>query len=421
MGKQTFEIGFLCRESKANRFGNAPIEMSIVINQKRTYLRLQMKCKPEEFKIAMKGKGFSEIQEYCTDARKKVDTLVLEMARKDIPLTAEMLKQFFQNGGVSSEYTLGNLFDEYIGLLKKREGRDLSHDTFNRYVKTTIMFMEHNNLTKETPAKMVGLNHLLNYQAELNKTLDPATSCNYLQKIKTIFKYGFETGKLPSNPAYGLKIDKGVKDTVLWLTPEELDKIKNHKFKIDRLQKVADTFLFSCYTGLSIGDIQSLTKEDYQLNKYGQYFINKQRIKTGVRFCTILLDESEAIARKYDFQLPVISSQKTNAYLKEIGDICEIEKPIHFHVARHTAAAYFINHRPAIPNETIQRIMGWEDGRMLRHYATIFNTTVFEDINRAFGVRMGNHTTKPHNAPTAPEIGQEMDDVDMFKKIIGIE
>jgi hypothetical protein len=52
-------------------------------------------------------------------------------------------------------------------------------------------------------------------------------------------------------------------------------------------------------------------------------------VKTGVDFDVPILPQVTDILKKYDYKLPVLSNQKMNAYLKEIGDICGIEKPDH--------------------------------------------------------------------------------------------
>lgn len=380
MARETFSIRFQCREQKKNVAGLSPIEMVIIINGERTIIKLPMKAEPEEFR-----KGTKEITEYLLEQRKRVDRCLTLMLKDDVELTASNLKSYLKNNtGSPKTYTIGILFDEYLSLLKKRLGRDLTKDTYNRYEKTTVMFMEHNVLTASFPAKDVTLEHFKIYQASLNERLDPATSCNYLQKIKTIFKYAFETGKIPSNPAFGLKIDKGVKNEILYLTDEELKKIENHQFG-KRLQEIADVFLFSCYTGLSFADIATLEEGDFKTHESGYTYVEKTRQKTGVKFLAILLGNSDKILKKYNYRLPIKSNQRTNEYLKEIKDICGIDKPLHFHMARHTAASLLINHRPAIPNETIERIMGWTDERQLKHYAGIFNQTVFDDVQRAFG------------------------------------
>lgn len=397
--------------------------MVIIINGERTTLKLPMKTEPETFR-----QGTNEITEYCLEQRKRVDRVLTQMLKDDVALTSANLKMYLKNNqSTPTVYTLRILFDEYIGILKKRVGRDLSKDTFNRYVKTTKMFLDYNSIPDTMPAKDVNLSHLIKYQTSLNEVLDPATSCNYLQKIKSIFKYAFETGKIPSNPAYGLKINKGTKNTILYLTQEELKRIENHKFG-DRLQRIADVFLFSCYTGLSFADMSELEKSDFKVNDKGYTYVEKPRKKTGVVFLAILLGSAEAIAKKYDYNLPVKSTQKTNEYLKEIATICEIDKDLHFHMARHTCASILINHRPEIPNETIERIMGWTDERQLKHYAQIFNQTVFDDIHKAFGEPKISLAEEPEpkvkrttsKGGESPKITAEMDDLEAFRTLLGL-
>ena len=58
----------------------------------------------------------------------------------------------------------------------------------------------------------------------------------------------------------------------------------------------------------------------------------------------LLLDVPKMILEKYKGVspngklLPILSNQKMNAYLKEIGDLCEVDKELTFHLARHTFA-----------------------------------------------------------------------------------
>ena len=70
-----------------------------------------------------------------------------------------------------------------------------------------------------------------------------------------------------------------------------------------------------------------------------------RRKKTNVE-SNILLDIPKAIIKKYsssttskDWKLfPILSNQKMNAYLKEIADVCGVQKRLTFHLARHTFA-----------------------------------------------------------------------------------
>jgi site-specific recombinase XerD len=55
--------------------------------------------------------------------------------------------------------------------------------------------------------------------------------------------------------------------------------------------------------------------------------------------------------------LPVVSDQKMNAYLKEIGEVCGIQKTLTFHLARHTFATA-ITLTIGVPIETVSKMLG---------------------------------------------------------------
>ena len=69
-----------------------------------------------------------------------------------------------------------------------------------------------------------------------------------------------------------------------------------------------------------------------------------KRQKTDTTVNVPVLKIPQMILEKYKGKLPggmllpVISNQKLNAYLKEIADVCGIEKNLTFHIARHTFA-----------------------------------------------------------------------------------
>ena len=78
--------------------------------------------------------------------------------------------------------------------------------------------------------------------------------------------------------------------------------------------------------------------------------------------------------------LPVISNQKTNAYLKEIANICGVEKRLTFHVARHTCGTLLLNE--GMPIESVSKILGHADLRMTQHYAKLSQTKINADMAR---------------------------------------
>uniref|UniRef100_UPI00359F42FE site-specific integrase n=1 Tax=Prevotella heparinolytica TaxID=28113 RepID=UPI00359F42FE len=141
------------------------------------------------------------------------------------------------------------------------------------------------------------------------------------------------TGLVTADPfgSYRVRFERTDRD---YLTMEEITTIYNHEFSSKRLEQVRDLFIFSCYTALSYIDVCELRQEDIRTGFDGNLWIVRKRHKTNVTATVRLLDIPKAILEKYKDKLPngkilpVISNQKMNDYLKELGELAEINEPI---------------------------------------------------------------------------------------------
>ena len=121
--------------------------------------------------------------------------------------------------------------------------------------------------------------------------------------------------------------------------------------------------LFSCYTGISYRDMRLLTKDNLSLAEDGTWWIRSTRQKTKVEFEIPLLDLPLQILKKYRDTvsggrlLPMYCNSTLNLYLKEIAQICNINRPLVFHAARHTYATEItLSH--GVPLETVSKMLG---------------------------------------------------------------
>ena len=78
--------------------------------------------------------------------------------------------------------------------------------------------------------------------------------------------------------------------------------------------------------------------------------------------------------------LPVLSNQKMNAYLKEIADLCDINKELTYHIARHTFATT-ITLSNGVPIESVSKMLGHKNIKTTQHYAKILDKKVSEDMS----------------------------------------
>ncbi len=70
-----------------------------------------------------------------------------------------------------------------------------------------------------------------------------------------------------------------------------------------------------------------------------------------------------------------------NAYLKELADICGINKNLSMHVARHTFATS-ITLSNGVPIETVSKMLGHNSLKTTQIYARIVDTKISEDMKK---------------------------------------
>lgn len=65
-----------------------------------------------------------------------------------------------------------------------------------------------------------------------------------------------------------------------FLTADELEGIEKLQSTIERLIVVCDIFIFSCYTGISYSDVQSLTSSNVVVGIDSKLWIMADRVKS---------------------------------------------------------------------------------------------------------------------------------------------
>ena len=206
----------------------------------------------------------------------------------------------------------------------------------------------------------------------------------YMKMYKTACNYCIRMDLFVRNPfdAYDGKLS--VKDAV-FLTQQELKLIEEKPIFMERLQKVRDIFLFCCYTGYAPVDALNLTPANLFEDNDGNLWIMTNRTKTAIRENVPVLPPAMAVIKKYKNKqiglLPQISNQKMNAYLKEIADICEINKHLTWYVSRHTFATT-VTLGNGVRLEHVSAMMGHTNIKQTQHYAKVLDVNIMEDMEK---------------------------------------
>ncbi|MEH6513007.1 MAG: site-specific integrase [Maribacter arcticus] len=215
------------------------------------------------------------------------------------------------------------------------------------------------------------------------------TVMKHIERFRKLINLSRKLGWMERDPFINFKA-KRIKTERGFLSLLELQEIEKKNFTIPRLQLVRDLFVFSCYTSLSYIDAINLRAENIRIGIDGELWIFYNREKTTKPIHIPLLPKALDIIEKYkDNQkailqgtvFPKISNQKLNTYLKEIADVCGIEKNLTFHIARHTFATT-VTLSNGMPIETVSKLLGHSKIATTQIYAKVIERKVSEDMHR---------------------------------------
>ena len=370
--RTTSSISFYCRESKRNKNGLSPVEVSIIINGERKFINLPIKYNPIEFNRTRQPK---EIIEAIDAWRTRINGFMTEMVQNGIPLTSNNLKTIIQTGGVKS-YTIKDLFSDYLKILKSRIGIDLTSGAYRKYELTSELFL--NEVDGEQEVTNITPSVIQQFYISLQKKYNTATSASYIAKTKTFIQFGLDNNKLKINPFQGLKVHRE-KKVIDYLTEDEINKIKQAEIDNDCLNNVRDAFLMQVYSGLAYIDLEHLTKEDIKITEEGTHYIQKDRVKTGVQYTSVILPDGIEILKKHNYKLKVISNQKMNIYLKQVMNLAGITHNLTTHLGRKTYGHILLN--KGVRLEVVAKALGHSNSKTTaKYYAEVMSNTVVNEI-----------------------------------------
>ena len=377
----TFSVSFYCRPSRKSSKGGSPVQMGINLQGDRFFISLPRMANPNQFKKIMASQRPNELKDYLKSIEARLHQFQTECIQNGKPFTLDAIKLFIKSGYTSQGITFQFLADEFMKSLRlKCKAGELTERRYRKYEVSIEHFLNYDEIRKDMLAAEIKNQHILGFKHQMmSLNYENSTIAGWLQCIKSVFQFGLRNDLIKNNPFLGYKIGRKTK-IVRFLTEEEVERIKTSVMPNQRLERVRDLFLFQCFTGLSYCDMALLEPKDFKSNEEGIQYLRKNRKKTGVEFFIVLLPEALAIVRKYDYRLPIISNERYNSYLKELGAICDIDKPMHSHIGRHTAATYLLNR--SIPMEIVAKVLGHSTIKQTKHYAKLLDRSVFDEFSK---------------------------------------
>lgn len=394
--KNKISILFYAKSTKESKKGLIPIYLRITIDGKRIELTTSKFIEKAKWNApAGKMKGTSEeartINSYLDILRNKVYETEKDMINNNLDIDNQTFKNKFL-GIEERSHKLIILFEEHNKRMEELVGIEYSNNTLKKY-ETTLShireFIRYQYNINDISIKNVDIVFLNNFDYYLRKEkkCNNNSTIKYIRNFGKIVKQAHVNGWLEKDPfvKYKGKVKEKERD---FLTEMEIQEMVDKVFVSDRLTLVRDIFIFSCFTGLAYIDVKQLTQNNVAVGIDGDKWLFKNRQKTDTTSKIPLLSTAQAILDKYSKHpqclnegclLPILSNQKMNAYLKEIADVCGINKELTFHIARHTFATT-VTLSNGVPLETVSKMLGHTNLKTTQHYAKILDNKISNDM-----------------------------------------
>jgi integrase/recombinase XerD len=325
--------------------------------------------------------------------RSDLNALGLEKDNARIPYTAESLVREWQGKG-TAKVTLLQSWSLFIVKREPLIGLSLSKAKIDAdKVRHTHLakFLKQQHLTGLLPDAFTP-NLADDFILYLRTTCE--LSQNYtnkvIQTVKQVLRWGIRHKHATRNPLDGYTLKFAPVKPALYLSTEELKRLRDFTFSSAPLRQAADCFLFQCYTALAYVDLARFRRSQHtRLGPDGKPWLYMDRQKTqhstGQSATVPLLPVALEILQQYGERLPVPTNQVYNRYLKEIAAVLGFENlGLTSHVGRKTAGAQFL--LAGISLEAVSKIMGHSNVLMTqKHYVQITSQVVARDFARVYG------------------------------------
>jgi site-specific recombinase XerD len=278
--------------------------------------------------------------------RTKIQDIYNQLESLGEPFDVRSIKEKFL--GNRKEKGLIEVFDLVVKDVEAKVGKDYSIGTLKHYKtskKRLKDFLKSKIKSDDIPLSKVDFGFLTAFDLFLKteKKVMPNTALTYHKHLKRVYNIAVSLGLVTKCPYDSFKPTRN-KTNREFLTLRELEEIRNKRISIPRMDLVRDIFVFAGYTGLSFCELEKINHSHIQKGIDGKDWIFIYRNKTETRCAIPILPAASSVLKKYENHpdvllnntlLPIYTNQKMNSYLKELADICGIQKKLSMHVARH--------------------------------------------------------------------------------------
>ena len=391
--RSTFKILFYINRQKTKADGKTAIFCRITIDGRNTVMATGEECLPDEWNSRQGITGEKKINQRLAAFRELVEKTYAEMLTKGGVVSAELLKNRLQ-GVAAAPTTLLTMSEAELQSVKACVGKSRSAGTYRNHTYSDKMLREwiEDKGRKDMPIDTVTGDLFEEFRFYLKKKRFTAKTVNrhlcwlcrlmYRAVSKRIIRY---------NPFEDATYEKEERK-IRFLQKSDVAKLMALKVNDKEAEQARQMFIFSCFTGLAIADMERLKFSHIQTAADGRRYIRKERQKTKVEFVVPLhpiveeilsrCREEQTVKEKGDgLVFPRDCSRSAmNNKLSTVGLACGIRQRLSFHMARHTFGTLSLS--AGIPIESIAKMMGHTSITSTQIYAQVTDKKISEDMDR---------------------------------------
>ena len=421
--RSTFKILFYINRQKTKADGNTAILCRITIDGKNTTIRTGEECNPSEWSTKQGLTTNKKTNQRINEFRELVENTYRDILVKERVVSVELIKNRLQ-GIATNPTTLLAMSKAELQAVKESVGKSRAEGTYLNlyyYDRNLREFIE-NKGEQDISIDTITESLFEEYRFFLKKQGFAAATINrYLCWLSRLMFRAVSQRIIRCNPFENAKYEKEDRK-IRFLQKGEVMKLMAMKMNDREAEQARLMFVFSCFTGMAISDIENLKYKHIQTAADGQRYIRKERQKTKVEFIVPLHPIAEAIIshcwkeqerseehlkvnEKGDslvFQ-PHCSRSVMGKNLSIVGKACGIRQRLSYHVARHTFGTMSLS--AGIPIESIAKMMGHASISSTQVYAQVTDRKISEDMDRLiakYKAKDKNTTNAKTNTKTIP-------------------
>lgn len=390
MNQDDVKVAFYLKRNETNAEGRCPVMGRLTVGRSESVFSAKMLASCSLWTSGRaKGKSAEavEINRRLDELRASAISIYREQSAVRERVTAEEVKCLLLGMAFGQE-TLLDYFLSYIEHFEQRVGVNRtikSARTYRCAYEHVERFLLKRFRLSDIPFSALDRSFIDKFDLYLRteRKLAPNTIVLYMSRLHTVINKAIAAGIITADPFAGYEPPRPERKR-RYLTHEELRQLMTTPLSVPRFYLVRDLFLFSCYTGISYGDMCRLTAANLETAEDGTVWIKATREKTNVEFEIPLLDLPLHIIDKYRDTtsdgklLPIYGNAELNKGLKLLAAACGIDRKLTFHMARHTYATEItLSH--GVPMETVSRMLGHSRVDTTQIYAQVTDNKIDTD------------------------------------------